>query len=332
MLAPHTPLRPAAAVTGICASLHSRSTAATSAAEVGEATAAAGSAGCRRGPRSSPVATSRGSLGLGSRRRHARPRRSIASRDDPEALPGPPRPWLHRSDRWLGSRSPRIGGESAARSQVGNLASRHAARYAATARDRCPAARRRRRRRSPRRRARADGPGYGERARRRGCVPSRGAPRSTASARRYGRPGHERLAERRDPRRPAPGPRARVGAVAAGQVLVGARLERRRRWPRCPRRRRAVGASCATGDARSPSTRSDRVDGVGGHAPIGRELAAGDGDHAARGYRAPSAGGTGRRCGRWRAERSSGRSPAQVPTTSDSVSCSVITPLMAPSR
>ena len=58
------------------------------------------------------------------------------------------------------------------------------------------------------------------------------------------------------------------------------------------------------------------VDRVGGHPPVGGELPAGDRDHAARrdphGVAAREVGGA------LPLERSNGRSPAQVPITSDS--------------
>ena len=97
-----------------------------------------------------------------------------------------------------------------------------------------------------------------------------------------GEAGHERLARASGRRRSSAstrrprcrsdrrGARARSGSSAA----TGAR--------RCPRRRAGAGAWCAAARRRSPSTRDDRVDRVGGHAPVGGELAAGDGDDPAR--------------------------------------------------
>ena len=76
----------------------------------------------------------------------------------------------------------------------------------------------------------------------------------TASALRYGRPGHERLTERGvgvDERLD----QRRLGAVAVGEMLVTARLVRRRAGPRSRRRRAAAGAWCGSGAA-CPSSAS----------------------------------------------------------------------------
>ena len=119
--------------------------------------------------------------------------------------------------------------------------------------------------------------GAARRARRRACGPSRGAPRRRPRRWRYGSPGT------------SGSPSVGVGVARASRTAAASLPYRPTRWSslggvagrrrRCPTSRR-----CFVGDggASSPSTPHGGVDRVGGHAPVGGELAAGDGDHAAR--------------------------------------------------
>ena len=211
-LAPHTPLRPAAAVTGTRASLHSRSTAATSSAECGRTTDGRARGDLvverpdhrERPPVAARLATiSARRVDVGAGRREAAAQR-VVDLDAPARRAGRVRRPRRSRTRSAASARPgsvciavprqarRYGGSRAARRARSRAARRVAVRPrralgSARPGGRCSAA-------SqpssaaisagdvvggvrPTRRARAAGPGCGGRARRRPCAPSRRAPR-----------------------------------------------------------------------------------------------------------------------------------------------------------
>ena len=289
-LAPHTPLRPAAAVTGTRASLHSRSTAATSAAECGRtitdaargdlvverpdhrerppvAARLADLGGARSRP-SAPVAASCvaqrvvdldacGCRGGRGRRRVARERDRRSRRAPVRLHAGETteiglRRWVRqRVERGLGQPAGRALGRRSARGTRSTWRSRSASVQPSSAAMSAATSSARPR---PTRRARAGGRGCGARARRRRCGPSRRAPRTRPRPASTARPGTIGSAS------------ARVGASSASTsraVAAVARREVRREVGRVP----AVGAvqarrascGCAPPRCRAASTTASTV-------------------------------------------------------------------------